>query len=422
MEYIFITSFLLGIAYFLYMNRVTIFLFFFLCLAIYFMPLFFGFVNEPIGRFVEQRAIVEPLYIFAIFLFILCVIFDLLLKVIKSNFERRSKVTTHKNVTENHNNLCVFTFIVCFSFAMQLIDGGSALFSAVKADVLEASSRWTILSVISSMLAICYSLQVKTDKNNKLINILLVASLISLIFNIYIGHRSNSAILFLAVSYMYLDNKSIKSILKLYRYRLIAFLFLGLFFFVYKYLYIAIKLGDWDLVFSKLTSEGFFSQVFMYSEPFVTQGIFNGVLRENFITECTNMIFSPFLVIPGTEMLIDYSSCKYNTQLQNFLYTSVDYGVGSNLWAEFYSLSGFLSLYSMTIFYFFIVLLTALILGNINSPLLKSVIFILIAYMCFYANRKDLFLLLGIFKRVIYTALIVYFFSELIRFVKSVGR
>ncbi|EPP4297526.1 hypothetical protein ACUP6R_003312 [Vibrio navarrensis] len=400
-------------------NRLSISFFFFICISIYFMPLFFGVVNEPSGRYVEQVDIVPEFYLIASFIFFLCPLSDFIYTKL---LPRKINIFNSVNNDIARNNVILETqtlsliILILISFILQYVVSGPALLSADKSMVLEAKSRWTTLNTTASMIALCFlSLLKKESIKTKHYNLLLFFTFISLAFNIYIGHRSNAAIAFLGVCIIFFIDQRLDLVVRNNKKKILLVIAVSFFFFIYKFIYIAVKMNDFQLVAEKLASDDFFVTAFTYSEPFTTQGIFNRVISDSYIVECSNIAFIPVLILPAMNEYIDLESCKYNYLIQRDLFPEVDYGVGSNIWAEFFSLGGYFSLFTLSVIFLICLICIYHLYRNVYSILAKSSISVALVYICFYSNRKDLFLLVGILKRIVLTLLIIYVISFIIR-------
>lgn len=413
MELTYHAIFLSCLIYFIWTDKFTVFLFFFICFSVYFMPVLFGVVNTPYKTYVHQVDMNVPMYYFASFMLLCTIAFDFIYRYVLVNLKTRSSKKRHIDYNNKHYAL-VLAIIILISFILQVITGGEALFSSTKVDVLEAESRWTLLNVVASMIGVCFYLKVNEQfHQKKLILLMLALALLSLLFNIYIGHRSNAAIAFLSVVFMLLFDKKYIHHVKNNITIVVLIVFVVFMFFIYKFLYIAIKLGDIERLLSILFEDGFLLKAFTYSEPFTVQGIFNEVFAHDYRTDCNNIFIAPLIAVPLLGDVLDFTKCTFSAQVTNDLFSGVEFGIGSNMYAEFYSVSGFLSLYVFSLVFLFFIMLLALSTYNIKSDLFYCVMFVCFAYLCFYSNRKDLIGTFLSLKRVVFVGILISFLAIL---------
>lgn len=289
------------------------------------------------------------------------------------------------------------------------------IYSATKADVLDATNRGHLLFYAVSTTGLVYSFLVGWRKEK----INLALSLAGLGFILFIGHRSALALALLSIFYISFRNRSITQIRPLYIAIGLGLLF-GLA--VWKSIYKAVKSGLYDQALSNLASESLASSALVGLEQFVIFLHLDYVVNSDFQPLCSNIWLIPVSIIPFADQFVDAEGCTFTDQIQPLFFTEFSGGVGANIWAEFYSHLGYTGIPVLVLTLGLSVFVVEWIMNKVSSALLKSGFIIAIMHMVFYIQRKELFGAFISAKRAVIAALIVFFFATLLRLLLSKRR
>lgn len=383
MEYIYFFLSILGLFCFFGIKRNFDFLTIgFLSQQIYFIPCLVQtfYVDDP-----SYNSYGDGVFYVAIILVVLFIVFSQGVNNVKKN-------RSYKPISffKYHALFATLLGLSAASYAVASI--GSTLFMSAKADVLNSIDRFFIIWTMSAIYGLACSYLEKKK-------ILMLVNTILILMTIYIGFRSIaviSLIVFLCMFFIKKDEKMI--IIKDYfRVMVVGFFFI-LFFLVYKGVYIAIKFQMYDMVLDRLTSSDFYLETIANSEPFGIQRILNDVIERNYFIGPDNLlgVFNVFILFSNE---IGFEQKGFNDYFQPVLYSSADYGVGSNIWAHMYSSGGWLLLIIFCILYVLSLRFISKKIYSCNITYLPLIL-TMSAYWSFYIYRNDLFYQLGLEKRV----------------------
>lgn len=282
------------------------------------------------------------------------------------------------------------------------------IYSASKADVLDATNRGHLLFYAVSSMGLVYSFMVGWRKER--LNFAL--SVAGLAFILFIGHRSSLALALLSIFYISFRNRSITQIRPRYIGLGLALLF-GLA--VWKALYKAVKGGMYDQALENLASESLAASALVGLEQFVIFLHLDYVVSSDFQPLCSNIWLIPISLIPFADSFIDADSCTFTDQIQPLYFTQFSGGVGANIWAEFYSHLGMAGIPTLVLTLGVSAFVVEWLMNKTSSALLKSGLIIAIMNMVFYIQRKELFGAFISAKRAVIAALIVFFLAMLLK-------
>ena len=402
MIYLFYFIMFLGILNFFYKKRTfDFFSIAFISAMIYFFPGFVGYVG------IEKINMTEPISVYT-YTVVILVVLSLILTSLMFDTTKKKEIS-FIFLEKNSSYLAEAALIIGISsFVILYMTQGSMLFTAGKASLAENYSRWSILYQSGISLAtILFFIQKKYK--------FAIFSLLVLSINIYIGYRSTFVITIISLLTIYLNKKGP---IRFIRYAKIIFIaFIGLMFLLvakvllptFKY---AIITGDYNYFLNYISDLGnVFRIAILNAEPFVTMWTLNTIINNNFETSATELLGLLALLIPfGSE--IGIQGRTFNSLFQPILFSWANYGVGSNIWAQFYSIGGFFVLSIFLLIYnFFLYLASQALL--IRSSYLKAVFAIMSSYWAFYIHRNDIGFQITLERRVI----IIYIFSLILSIV-----
>ncbi|MCS0654820.1 O-antigen polysaccharide polymerase Wzy [Cytobacillus firmus] len=379
-------------------ERITVFKLALFSSLVYFLPGFFGYVQLP--YFLGTEEIDAKVYI--IYLLTLLTLYTF------STIFGKQKGKSIKFGDYNGKDHLITQLLVIstlFVFLAMLITMGSTLFSESKSDIAENHNRWRMLFQYITAIGLVYSF---TIKKKSVFLLFLVLSF----FNLYTGNRSHTALAFIGIIYLQLLSLNKVKIIK-YKKLLLSVISIGSLFFIYKGISGALRAGLYDVVMNRLSDLNYYGSVVNRSEPFIVQNILNQVVENDYQIGLT--VYKPVLSI----LIPLYSEVFGNVDTFSSLYardfySNVNYGMGSNIFAEAYSAGGLGFVFIFIVFYSFVLLFYEKIVFFIQDNFLRSGLALSIAYMVFYIHRNNLVYQLLIQKRIILITLSIYLIAHII--------
>jgi len=389
----------LSLIYFVFVKkRVDLYTLAFVSALVYFLPAFFGFTAHSVGKVRVFQAIQTNQYLIMFFVLLSIVLSSFIFDLIKNKDNRF--------VGDEARNKYILLFslgVLLFSLFMMIFSMGvSNILSEDKADVLGARNRWYVLF---SVVVPLYGLIAAFQKNN----FHFIVSVISVLFLTFIGFRTPLMIFVLSGGLIYFSslNRPIYKVINLKSF--FASTFLIMFLFVYKKIYVQVKLGNWDVVKERLTSSELYIAAITESEPFVTQDILNSTLRYagNIEFDFISGFLSSFMLF-GDEIL--NTSNGFMKFVNSTLYSHIDYGVASNIWAQMYALGGWTGIIIFSIVFNSVIAL--FVIGMKTRFLTVKVLYANLGVLWVFAlHRNDFSYLTTQQKRVVLVFVLVLFVS-----------
>lgn len=287
---------------------------------------------------------------------------------------------------------------------MAMYDGGAALLSASKVDVLQAKSRWFLLLEFGATLAFVLSFLQRQRWT-----CVLAAGL--LLFSVYVGFRSTCAMAVIALFLAHFHQQGAQRLAVRNRGSMLLIGGVAVFFFAYKLLYRLVKLGQFDDVAASLCDPVFYVDAVAESEPFSTQMVLNEVLRSGFQTDVAYLgesVIAQFTLFSG-ELGMQFVS--FNELFQPQLFADVHYGLAANIWGQMLAAGGWpLFLGFLGVFVLTLRMGSVWLVAERFST--RAGIAIGSAYWAFYIHRNDLGYELSLLKRVLLVWLATVFVSH----------
>jgi len=292
-------------------------------------------------------------------------------------------------------------------FAAETLASGK-LFAISKSEVLEATTRFQFVFYNLSIIAVVFSVLIGWQRHT----VLLGAGVLGLLLTMYIGHRSSVAVTILSIAYVLYRNRSLLTIkLRYILAGLLALFFLA----IYKSVYVAIKAGNYDLVFRRLQFENLADSAMVGLEQFVTFAHLDFIVAYDFRLACSNLWLVPLSVVPFLDSLVGPTECGYNEQVQPVFFPGYRGGVAANIWAEFFANFGYLGFPMLVLVIWFITALIEKAIRSTRSPILKSSLIGSIMHFTFLFQRKELLGGAISAKRAIIVGLLVFLLAWLFR-------
>lgn len=385
MQITFLSIALCGGVYFLIRKRrFDYFTLAFFSAIIYFMPGFFGSTAYHVDGVWRYSDIVADTYL-------------IMASVLLSIWLSAAIFTNAGGVVSNERPRRVdYYFINCVLLMAlvgllgTLLTASGKLFSPEKDIVMEGLGRWHILFYSSATLGLPVAYALDRYK-------MAMAFLGLLIFDLYIGFRVAFAIGVLSALVVYLYGCGRCRLIKMGWKSWLMIFSVGVLFFLYKSLGYSIKYGNWDLVFEMLLSPDIYVDSVRHSEPFIIQNNLNEIILNNFKTSPDHI----FDVIYQATLFANNSGVEivsFNDIFQPILFPEVEYGLAGNIWAQMWSVGGWVLLI------LFLILFNIVIsVGNRTLQARRMVVRAGLApvfcYWCFYIHRNDIGYAINLEKR-----------------------
>jgi len=228
-------------------------------------------------------------------------------------------------------------------------------------------------------------------------NIILLVSLIPIFFNLFIGSRSFAATVFI-IYFLLLWYNDRQFIVRNKKSIVFSFVtFLGIL--VYKEIYKVVKTFDLGLIGSILTDSSTYTKIFKLEETQVVLSTLNYVLDIDYKLSYYEAIARIVSVIPFANNYITDVSIRFSSLVKNEIFDA-HYGLASNIWAETYSMGGYLGMYIMVCLW-----IVLLMQGNkmLNKGTVLQKIFLIPAFVqvAFYIHRLDFVQIVAIYKQIL---------------------
>lgn len=365
----------IGLIYFLFKKRTfDFFSLTFFSQLIYFIPGFFGTTNYMIGRDIIEDTIVDGTYVililFTVFLLLFTFIYD------HSKFSSYGENKIYKVNSIISEMMIAISLVTLVSI---IYTNGLLFFILEKKDLMEyVSSNLLLMETTASIAVVVAFLEKK--------KLILLLGFGILFIDIFIGFRFAFVISLVAILFIYTNN--------LGRIRLVSFWKFGLFMVFLAYFVILLKqflygfkFGFSDYSLQQFQTLEFYTNALIHSEPFVIMSILNEVVKNNFTIQFDNILVV-LKIFPFMESIFNLETTDYNQLFQPALFPYVNYGMANSIFAQFFSMGGYLFVIWFIFLYFCI-----LFLGNsylLYSKYSKSIVVLLFSMQAFYIYRNDL--------------------------------
>ena len=370
---------------------------------VYYMPLFWGKVNDMqyIKKLVFFPAdILDETYIFGII--------NLLTVLIWMVFKDRSGIGCKGyNIVEKAHHSAAIKAVCCCNLILiiiRIIQLREFLFGKNYNKVLlvQQLTVWDSLARYVSLYIMVYGYTVSKDGLIKTMGALFAA------YGLYMGRRSDFVIAVIACALYYFSNhyKVGKSILYVLtqnkRITIVLFLFVIVVFPLKKTLPM-FREGDWIAAIQNTIEKMFDIQTYSYSEANTITCHINKILDKRLYVEMESYLTAVFDVIPFMETLSGgaLSGGQFYKVFQTALYPTIGItvmGLGGTFWGEVIANGGFLLLLIFLNIHMLFMMSMERIISRISNTHIALTVMVLCVYLSFYIHRLFLESLLGIFK------------------------
>lgn len=405
-QQVFIAVVILGAIFHIFSRRSVDFLSAsFFGLALYFLPGFVGFVLDP---YLPDTPPLVPLISETYWIFCAALVGNIVFSIIY----RPDSGMVAKPIETSATFDLVLSAATIVSLALAFAEAGSALLDPDKNNVLASQGRFWIL--FSALSQICAFVGVASRRT-----IPLICGLGTVAFAVFVGFRSYLAVTGIAILIYYVTVLGTKRIFSL-KFVLPA-IFLIFFVFIYKQVYIDIKYGEYARAFARLSEAETYIGSIENSEPFATQAILNTVLMYDYRVPFESLASVLLALVPFLSIFFDLDPRLIGFNFQEILFPGLEYGLASNIYANFYGLFGMFGIFMWIVLHNVILMWFSKAIhrwrGYKRIPL-----FLCGSLMCFYVIRSDLVYNISSFNRIIYTFVGIYIAYRLVAIVTDGGR
>lgn len=369
----------------------------------YFLPFLCGFVIIKEKGVVKYISINSETYNIAIILF-LCIL------IVTYLYDKYIRVKIKQNIYDvqmdkGFDKFCIYLFCI-ISILFYMIQGRFMI-----GKIRDLSNMIGIYKIWSNMILILGGVSIVS--NNKLGVFL---SILGAIFDLYLGDRTIFVILVIILTTYILIKKCNRGIIYYKKIIVIILLIIAPLVF-YKKLIGPIQRGDIDEFVARITNIETYTDSIVSIEPFTTQCILNEVISKNYKIK-ENTLVSIRNLIPLIEKT-KYST--FNEQMQKELFEGIEYGMGSNVWAELYSNLSIIAVYIMILIYLFIGVIGNILFEKIDIYKLKVIILISCSFFIFYIHRNSVVYQINLNLRVIYLYIGILFIYRILKKISEIN-
>ncbi|WP_133013989.1 hypothetical protein [Clostridium cuniculi] len=369
----------------------------------YFLPFLCGFVTIKEKGVVKYISINSETYNIAIILFLCILIVTYLYdKYIRVKIKQK---VYYSPMDKGFDKFCIYLFCI-ISILFYMIQGRFMI-----GKIRDLSNMIGIYKIWSNMILILGGVSIVS--NNKLGVFL---SILGAIFDLYLGDRTIFVILVIVLTTYILIKKCNRGIIYYKKIIVIILLIIAPLVF-YKKLIGPIQRGDIDEFIARITNIETYTDSIVSIEPFTTQCILNEVISKNYKIK-ENTLVSIKNLIPLIEKT-KYST--FNEQMQKELFEDIEYGMGSNVWAEVYSNLSIIALYIMILIYLFIGVMGNILFEKIDIYKLKVIILISFSFFIFYIHRNSIVYQINLNLRVIYLYIGILFIYRILKKISKIN-
>ncbi len=393
MQLIFVIISILGLTYFLFKKRTFDFfsIAYFSSIA-YFLPGFFGFIRNFPLRY--PTMIVDKTYLVMI-LVLTSILVSSLIYDINSRKSKKNKKLNF-SIKRTDRILEIAAIIAIVSALLVLATAGSSIHSLDKTEAVSSLNRFSILMKFSASYGLVLAY---LNKNKKYIMVFFLV----LLFDVYIGYRSDFAIAIITIITISLYGKGPQRLLVSNFKKAALGGGLAFFFFISKPIFQAIKRLDFTYLKTNLTSIDWYFMKITTSEPFTTQSILNEVLIKDFRVGMEHLGTLIYLVIIGGSSLGANPVTFYDLFHEALFHST---GMASNIWAEMYSSGGWILLLFFVILFNLVIYIGNRLL-NVKDHNIKSFVALNLTFWAFYIHRNDFFSQLVRHRRILFIFIVL---------------
>lgn len=386
MHLLFITTALCGLTYFLFAKRrFDMFSVAYLGSCVYFLPGFFGHARYPFATGKREMPLVSETY----WVMIAVIAAIAVAAVVHDLFGRDRDIKLAVRDTRYAPHFA--TALAVAGFAMAALTTGTGMLNPDKGEMMSLLNRWHIVWVFGASVGAVLAYTMKRTW-------LLGANGVLLLIDVWLGFRMSFALSGAAIASIYLYRRGSQRLLLDSWKPLAIAVGVGFVVMAYKPVYIAIKMGNWDAVWERLTAPDMFYRAITESEPFTSQAVLNRVIESDFHVGTAHFSGLVYRVTAfGPEL--GAKTTSFNSQFQPNLFPGHEAGMAANIWAEMWS-AGDWGLLLLFIFGFVISLAILSRLMAIRDSSLVSAVSLLGMYWSFYIHRNDIGYEVNLLRRV----------------------
>lgn len=363
---------------------------------IYFSPGFYGYVADP---YYPDRIPYIPIYDDTYYVWIWALGALIITGLM---YNPRVPINVPKLRTSDAFDWALIAMLIA-AFLLWYWSAGDAIFSIDKFEILENQDRFYILfTSVTQAGLIAFILQGKWIKA--------IFPIAGGLLLLYIGFRYDVALAAIAIATHTAARRGIKSFMKP-RY-LVPIVALAVLMLSYKPLLFAYRAGRVDVAQSLIESADFVQASLLGSEPFIAQATLNEVVGRDYAIETSSLIYSLLAIVPFLLPLLGVSTDDVAFHFQEQLFPMIPYGLGSNIYSNFYATLGWMGVVIWIVAHCLILVLLSRGLTRVGQ-VLPLLILSWGAFFAFYVHRNDILNAMAFVNRPVVALLAVYFVSRL---------
>lgn len=390
---------------------------------LYYFPAYYGTIWTRQNHYAisEETYIALTINLLVVFLFML--VKDTISLKRTTNTNMLGIVDKAESANADENIAVLFLAVVNFvimSFYLWNYGVSNLLKTFDKVSILQSTNKAIEYSKYISMFVFCYAF----SNQGKFIVLLRTLGVCFILYTFLLGHRSFLVIALIATIYNYLRKNTfhgVLQIIKLHKFQLVVLLAFVIFTFAIKHVQVVLFMGDFDLVFARLTSAEFYRLAFLRSEPNTIISNLNNTLVYNIKTDIGTylgglvVVLTPIIgsYVPLPQSYSKILEIEFNPRAAEGI------GLGSTFIGEAISCGGY--------FFLIVVLLANLIIINVfesklhktKSAAFRTWLSLSLCYLTFYINRNSMAFTWLSIRALLYIVLLVKFVLVLYRSTKQ---
>lgn len=365
----------------------------------YFLPGLFGWVIDPNEfRSDDWRLRSVPLdpswYLVAGIVLVSVLLTEIIFDWVFAGTARGRKEQRNPRLAELLESICSIAAVLALvALVFDILTAGGAFLSLNKSEVLEATSRWTILRNSGCCVAAVFL--VGRGSRWALAVVVGVA-----LIDVFIGHRSTAVMLIISCLLFGL-RRAQPARLAFKRPKVLAGLAaLAAIVILYKAVYVLVKMGDFSGIASRLLSKDIIEAAVFHSEPFVTQAILNDTLRYGISVPPAQIPIQVAQTFTLFSPKLGLSTQGFGDTAARVFYPGVEWGVASNIWAQMIAAGGMAGLVVFAAVFNGTLWMLAVMIQRGNEFVARTAA-LTASWWAFYIHRNDIGYILNLEKRLL---------------------
>lgn len=381
---------------------------------IYYFPVFNGYLrnNNTGNQIFISNMTYFCIFIFGFLLLFFMIFFDKYYIKAGNNSNKVSNVKMLKSKNEL-SNFCVLILsiigIVLMIITFRNYGGFSGAFN--KVNLLKNANKITEYMKYIGLFVFVYSFIFK----GKFIKLCRILSLCIMFYTFLLGHRSFIVIGIISIFMHYVGTKNPVRLLEIIKKNKKKFFFIViclLFFLFVKNIFAAFMAGNYELVFSRLSSKEYYIDTLLESESNIIMNNLNNIVVYGFKYSFSDFVIGVVSLIPlvGGRILNAFNYTTFEIKMNHVFNTlySEGIGLGSNYIGEAYSIGNIYFLILIVILTLFFIKFLNSKRNHSSNPFTYTFLSILLTYFTFYIHRNSLIFLLTTARAYLYILILLF--------------